>query len=213
MLTYLLRTYLNKFGHLVWPFDFQPYLVKHVDKLDIASCLQPGDLLLTFDSHYVDNQTLKIFSKAEVAHAAIYVGEYADCKQCVIEAVTPCVRAIHLFDFLNRDTVYLIKPGVPDLPKQATLDAIVIAKEFEREQTPYDVLFDFDDTDKSRSATSCSELVYRCYEKYNSYLQWTRPEVSFLRKKYKVFPPQTILDIARSNKGTSFVYKSWPKTC
>lgn len=111
--------------------------------------LEPGDVILRGYDHYLD--VMFIDDPLKYSHGAIYIGDGK-----IIHAVAEGVSEIDAVDFMMCDRICILRPT------KYKQQAIKTAKQFAKDNVPYDFWYDTGD-----SALYCYELVAECYKKLN----------------------------------------------
>jgi hypothetical protein len=146
---------------------------------NVASLLQPGDVLLTRNDHRLTAALIPGFW----AHAALFIGGRSELERLglrthpyvlrhwnqipetasplgvVIEALAPKVQLNPLEKCLRVDHLVVIRPALP-----SSEIAAAIGEAMGHLHKPYDFEFDFNNS----SRVVCTELIYRAYHKRGS---------------------------------------------
>lgn len=146
--------FLTWFGNIkVFPYPFwivydpTEYAVKGEQLLTIISLVKPGDIILRGYSEYLDSKFIP--DKLKYSHAGIYVGN-----NLMVHAIAENVSYINILDFCACDRIAIFRP------KKGQRSAIKTAKEFAKQNIPYDFGFS-----RGTSALYCFELAAECYPK------------------------------------------------
>lgn len=153
---------------------------KHVNTL--RQYLKAGDIILTYNSAQLTN----LFIKGKWKHAAMYCPKEGKI-ECIIEAVSPRVRAIGIYDFLmSKDKIAIVR--FKDMDELARARAASLARM--QQYKEYDFMFKLD----SENRFYCSELIWYClknsvgifnFELRKSLGEYTvTPTDFYLAKKY-----------------------------
>lgn len=180
---------LNSILSFLWPLQRLIQILKkpspkitkqQVDK--ILSVIEPGDILLSYESMHLSN----IFIKGEYDHAAIVATPLT-----VVEAVYPMSCAVPIEEWLyKKDSVIVIRHGFSFATREAAgLAALTLAF----------IKYDFSFSRKDKRLY-CTELVVEAYRKIiPSYLS---------HKKKDNLEPVTYLKLSRVDKSTRVVIEA-----
>lgn len=148
--------FLTMFGNIKifkWPlflvYDPNYFNVGGKQVLDIIQILKPGDIILRGYDCYLDG--LFIPDPLSYSHGSIYIGNGK-----IIHAVAEGVSETDIIEFTRCDRIAIFRP------KKYQRSAIKKAKDFLKNNTPYDFGFN-----NSVSSLYCFELCGLCYEKLN----------------------------------------------
>lgn len=148
--------FLTAFGNVKifkYPFwlvyDPDLYEITGEKTIQIFRTLKPGDIVFRGYNNYLDGKFVP--SKTGWSHGGIYVGE-----DQMIHAVAQGVSQINVIDFVRCDRIAILRP------RKHSKSAIKKAKQFLKDQVPYDFGFK-----RNTSSLYCFELCGECYEKLN----------------------------------------------
>ena len=140
-------------------YDPDDYAISGEETQKIQNILKDGDILLRGYRHYIDGYAIKFFSLStedtpiggDWSHGALYVGNGK-----VIHAVAEGVSMTNVVDFTRCDRIAIFRP------RKGKTKAIKIAKNFLKQNVPYDFNFRF-----GSSSLYCFELAALSYPKLN----------------------------------------------
>lgn len=164
--------FLTMFGNIKifkWPlflvYDPNYFNVGGKQVLDIIQILKPGDIILRGYDCYLDG--LFIPDPLSYSHGSIYIGNGK-----IIHAVAEGVSETDIIEFTRCDRIAIFRP------KKYQRSAIKKAKDFLKNNTPYDFGFN-----NSVSSLYCFELCGLCYEKLNIPTSTVKKLFGLIKKK------------------------------
>ena len=164
--------FLTMFGNIkIFPYPFwliydpNDYDITGKQILEIVEIIKPGDIILRGYKNYLDGKFIP--DPQKYSHAAIYVG-----KNQVIHAIAEGVSYENIIDFCMCDRIAIFRP------KKGQRSAIKIAKDFVKQNIPYDFGFS-----KGISSLYCFELGAECYPKLNIPKQTVSKLFGLIKKK------------------------------
>lgn len=168
-------------------YDPSEYEMNGVHIQEALNALQPGDIILRGYNHYLDGYFVD--DPHGYSHGAIYVGN-----DIIIHAIAKGVSEIHAIDFMKCDRICILRPI------SGQNEAIEIAKNFAKENIPYDFHFHY-----GTSALYCFELCAFAY-----------PNLDVKRIKFKKMlgllkRNAYLADSFRQNKNFKIVFEFNPK--
>lgn len=144
---------------LFFVYDPDDYDVTGKKTMELIEKLKPGDIVLRGYRNYLDGKFIDLFGIStkyseiggDWSHGAIYIGNGK-----IIHAVAEGVSEINVIDYARCDRICVYRP------KKFKTTAIKLAKQFLKDNIPYDFFFK-----NNGSALYCFELCYKSYPKLN----------------------------------------------